>query len=217
MIASIITCRDFTKGKRLGLVRKLIVGAGAVASLFSGNVKADNFNAKCKYINPSTGTQVIKAVQFSQISGATEGDDPSYDVSFLAGPTPTVDFFIRNYIGDYGKDARGPNSTSDFYARVEGRGLSESITANLYFSKYIDENNFSWKNLIVELYNEGDVNNPANRLAIADGMDLVNKTASLPALTIHNGLSYQMIVKPRNYADLDFNQKVDFKDFATCA
>ena len=190
----------------------MILGAGAIVSFLSGDANADNFNVTCQYINPLTGKTVIKYVQSSQETGATEGYDPTHDATFTNGSSPTVDFFIRNSTGDYKKDARDPNSTSDFYARIEGRGFNGP--ANLEFTIDRDEGNFDWKNLIVELYNDGDVNDPNNKMGVYDGHDLVNGSVSFPTLTITNGLSYQILTKPRHCADLTLNQKIDANDLS---
>ncbi len=141
-------------------------------------------------------------------------------MSLLTPPNPTIDFYSKTDFGNYSWDARGPNSTTDFVLEISGRGLGAStktVNINAYFDPAMDEGNFDWKNLIVELYNEGDMNNPTNRLGVYDGHRLVNGTQSIPQLDVHEGLSYQLVVKPRNYADLDLNNKVNFKDQAILA
>lgn len=147
--------------------------------------------------------------------GATEGYDASMDVSFLQGPSPAIDFYFQNANGNFKTDAKGPNSTTDFYIRIEGRGLSVNIDANLDFSIWANgEGNFDWKNLIVELCDDGIIGSTATLIGTYDGHDLADGLVSIPALTIQNGLSYQLIIKPRHYADINGDQYVRLEDLA---
>jgi len=131
------------EGKKLGLVEIVTAGVMAVTSLLTGNAKADNFNQKFKY-----GT-TTKSATCSHIIGAVEGID-GYDVPFNSGsPTPTVDVWVRNSTGDYGKDARDPNSTTKFYTMISGRGISGTLSVTPSTSLFVNEDAFPWKNLTV--------------------------------------------------------------------
>src|SRR3989338_6460428 len=64
------------------------------------------------------------------------------------------------------------------------------------------------------MYNSGDVNNPSNIIKVYDAKGVYLGRDTLPSLTVSNGLSYQTITTPTNYAALDKNGRVDGKDFS---
>lgn len=191
----------------------LATGATVVYLLLGGtDVNADSYNVllTANGVNPTY-------IQAKNQSGAKEpGKGPdSKDSTFSKDPANSaIDFFLQNSDGDFTVDAREPNSTSDFYARIEGRGIPGTIDANLASQISEPEGNFDWKNIVIELYNSGNISNPSNRIGIYDGHDWANGSVSLPTLTIQNGLCYQLLIRPRHMADLDFNQRIGFGDFS---
>jgi hypothetical protein len=198
------------KAKKENLVRGILL---IIAFILGGtNTKAEYFRIRC------TSGLGSPSIRLGQVNGATEGPDGNYDAHYPPSPvTPRIDFYFQNPYGWFMIDARGPYSTTDFYARIEGVRIpgSMNVNANLSFSIYNDgQGNFAWKNLIVELYNNGDIQDPNNLIAVHDGYDLVAGSVSFSELTIINGLSYQLLIKPRNYADLDLNGIVNWKDLS---
>lgn len=199
------------KSKHTG---KVLVSCVILLGGLVGAIRADEYNILCN--GDGVPQTFIQAVQTDGAKEPGTGNDGK-DSFFMKAPSYTaIDFYLRNVDGDYSGDSRGPDSTSDFYARIEGRGISGSINANLVTQIWdpSGEGSFDWKNLVIELYNSGDVNIPANKIETYDGHDLADGTTSFQALTIQNGLCYQLLIKPRHYADLDFNQEINFKDFA---
>jgi hypothetical protein len=152
-------------------------------------------------------------------SGASDGED-SRDGSYLAAPSPYIDIFSKtnfNYPKDSLRgDCRSLNSTSNFLVPVSGRGLanSEDTDFRFRFSYFLGEDNFSWKNLVVELYNAGDINDKKNLLGTYDAHALAEGNAAFPTLQVDNGLSYQIVVKPRNWADFNLDNRVNLIDGA---
>jgi len=66
------------------------------------------------------------------------------------------------------------------------------------------------------LYNSGDVNEPNNLLGVYD-MKYMDKSNGKIPLIINNGLSYQLLVKFFNHADLNRDRKVNGLDYAIWA
>jgi hypothetical protein len=197
------------KTKKLNRVGRILLSIAI--SLGAPNAKAEYFRVKC---NSGIGSPSIR---LGHVNGATEGPDGNYDARYPPYPLGMtyIAFYFQNPYGWFMIDARGPNSTTDFYARIEGVLIPGSVNANLIFSIYNDgQGNFAWKNLIVELYNNGDIQDPNNLIAFHDGYDLVAGSVSFSELNVSNGLSYQLLIKPRNYADLDLNGIVNWKDFS---
>lgn len=184
--------------------------------LSGANAKAEYCRIDCKSIGANSPWIAV-----GHVNGAAEGHD-SRDAAFLQSPaSPRIDFYSKAPPNPYEDklkvDARGPNSTTYFNIKIEGAEISESVNADLSFQILDDgQGNFTWKNLIAELYNSGDVNDCNNLLARCDVKDLVMYGQKIP-LTIRNGLSYQLLIKPFNYADLNRNRRVDFNDFAIWA
>ena len=85
---------------------------------------------------------------------------------------------------------------------------------NFQFTDFGGENNFSWKNLVVELYDSNSIHDSNNLLGVFDAHDVANGDVNFPTLSVNNGLSYQLVVRPRNYADLNLDNKVNFLDKA---
>jgi hypothetical protein len=196
------------KAKKENLVRGILLITAFV--LGGANAKAEYFRVKC---NSGIGSPSIR---LGHVNGATEGPDGNYDAMYPPSPvTPRIDFYFQNPYGWFMIDARGPHSTTDFYARIEGVSIPGSVNANLIFSIYNDgQGNFAWKNLIVELYNNGDIQDSNNLIAVHDGYDLVAGSVIFSELNVSNGLSYQLLINPRNYADLDLNGIVNWKDLS---
>ncbi len=186
-----------------------------VFAFLGGDAKADSLDFVL------SGPQVFSAVRVQHLNGAIEPSDQidTYDDPFLQCPSPTIDFYSKTAFGRLSWDARGPNSTTDFVLEISGRGLSSTkeVSIDAYLDPAMYEGNFDWKNLIVELYNSGDINDPTNLLGTYDAYDLVDETTSFPELDVNNGLSYQLLIKPRNYADLDFDRRVNWADFPMLA
>jgi hypothetical protein len=201
-----------TNRKILNLVGRILLAA---ATIIGGAVaKAEYCRIDCTSIGANSPWRAI-----GHVNGASEGHD-SKDAAFLQSPaSPRIDFYSKvplspPYDDKLMVDARGPNSTTCFDLRIEGAEIPETIDANLSFRILDDgQGNFDWKNLIAKLYNGGDVNDCNNLIASYDIKDLVTYGQKIP-LTISNGLSYQLLIKPYNYADLDFNGKINWKDFA---
>jgi hypothetical protein len=115
-----------------------------------------------------------------------------------------------------GKQTNNANSTSNFMVEVNGRNMPglQNVNLEIKLSASYNENNFTWKNLVVELYNSGDINDPANRLGVYDAKDLASGKVVMPTLQVSEGLSYQLVIKPRNYADFNLDNSVDLADLA---
>lgn len=158
------------------------------------------------------------------ITGATEWFDPGKDDEILFGPEPAVDLYSIINDSNYPtkdklmRDSREPNSVTTFYSDVVGRGLSGAVDANIIPEIWYPEgeDNFDWKNLIGELYNSGDVNNPSNLISIHDFKYMDENSQTIP-ITVNNGLSHQLLVKPYNHADLNRDGRGNFLDFAIFA
>lgn len=198
------------EGKKLNLAGRVLLGLGVV--LNGIDAKAEYYRIDCKSVEANSPWAAV-----GHVNGAVEGHD-SKDGAFLQSPhNPRIDFYSKvplSYPYDKLKiDARGPNSTTYFDIKIEGAKILESIDANLSFQILDDgQDNFSWKYFIAELYNSGDVNEPNNLIASYDIKDLAEYGQKIPLTTISNGLSYQLLIKPYNYADLDRNRCVDFGD-----
>jgi hypothetical protein len=168
-----------------------------------------------------SGPQVYSVVRLQHLMGAIEpsAQIDTYDCPFNEAPSPTIDFYSETVFGRLSWDARGPNSTTDFSLEICGRGLSSTkeVSIDTYFDDGLYEGNFDWKNLIVELYNSGDINDPCNLLGTFDACDLASGTIPFPQLSVSNGLSCQLLIKPRNYADLNLSQRVNCADFSILA
>ena len=194
------------KGKTLGR----IVAIGLVTG--GGTTNGEYLDIICSSSLP------LAYVEAGHVNGAKEpGKGPDgKDATFPSNPSnPRIDFYLVNNDGNFTVDARDPYSTSDFYARIEGVGIpGGSITANLSASIWdpSGEGNFDWKNLVIELYDNGVIGSTANKIGTYDGHDLAAGSTSLPELTIQNGLCYQLIIKPRHNADLDLNQRIGLGD-----
>jgi hypothetical protein len=159
-------------------------------------------------------------VDIGQTTKALDGRD-GYDVDFLATPySSAVDAWMKVSFDPYflSRQTNNANSTCNYLVEVNGRNLGGPENVNLDFQLFpigsLKENNFTWKNLVVELYNAGDITDPANRLGVFDAKDLVSKKIIFPTLSVTEGLSYQLVVKPRNYADFNLDNSVDVADLA---
>jgi len=159
----------------------------------------------------------------AQHSTSFDEYDPK-DNPYLTLFTPFIDIWSKtnfNYPDpDYNhlsRDSRSANSTSNYLVEIRGRGLEtepENASMNFQFFNFYHENNFSWKNLVVELYDANGINEPNNLLGVFDAHDLANGDVNFPTLQVNNGLSYQIVVRPRNYADLNLDNQVNFVDKA---
>jgi len=194
----------------LGKTAKVVAGITVIG--LARKALAERLNIICNYSLPMT---YIKA---NHVNGATEEYDIGKDSLFVGGMVdpPAIDFYFQTNMSPphdkLSTNARGPNSMSEFYARIEGRGISGSVNANLEFSIFDDgQGNFDWKNFRVELYNENDISNLANKIAEYDAYDLVSGAVSMPTLSVHNGLSYQLKIIPSNMADIKRDSPSDKK------
>jgi hypothetical protein len=184
----------------------IAVIVSSVWALGVNTADAGGLNIKVVPQNPITKSQV----NLGHITPATEGWDGGSDYRFNnSSPSPAIDIISKVEYDPYylGGNYKGANSTSNYLVWVSGRGLESSEDVNLIFQFYNAnyENNFTWKNLIIELYNAGDINDPANRLGVYDAKDLASKKIIFPTLSVTEGLSYQLVVKPRNYADFNLD------------
>lgn len=153
-------------------------------------VSAEYFRVKC------TSGIGSPSVRFGYVDGATEGADGNYDALYPPSPvTPRIDFYLQNSGNDYMVDARGGDSISDFYARIDGVSITGTVNADLSFSLYDNgQSNFDGKDFNVELYNASDYTNPNNLIASYDIYDLINGNENFPELNITTGLSYQIVI-----------------------
>jgi hypothetical protein len=143
--------------------------------------------------------------------------DNSYDAIFIDSPyDSSVDIWARVSFGEnrLKRQVDNADSTSNYLVEVNGRSLGGSENVNLQFEMFPTwgENNFTWKNLVVELYNSGDIKDKANLLGVFDAEDLVSKRIVMPTLSVNEGLSYQIVVKPRNKADFNLDNLVNLTD-----
>jgi hypothetical protein len=155
-------------------------------------------------------------VDIGQIIKAKDGKD-GYDARFLASPnSPAVDAWAKVSFDPYflSRQMNNANSTSNYLIEVNGRNLAgpENVNLGIQMFPINGEDNFTWKNLVVELYNAGDIKDPANKLGVYDAKDLASKKIIFPTLSVTEGLSYQIVVKPRNYADFNLDNKVNIED-----
>lgn len=211
------------KGKKLGLVGRVILGVGALANIFSGNAKAGYFDTMFK--NPGMNNSVLG---IWHVNGATEGYG-FRDVTFSDGPEPALDIYSRPSIPSDEKlavDARPPTSMTTITSEISGRGLTSPKNAKLNFLFYdIGEDNFSWKNIIGELYQRIDDGKGSYKYALIDDYDIKNiMVRSDPNIyiSITNGItkgseffpSHKLNYKFFNHADLNRDRKVNFNDWA---
>jgi hypothetical protein len=196
---------------------KEIVTAIALPFIINNSAKADYCRIDCMSVETNSPWIAV-----AHINGASEGHDGK-DVDFLQSPhSPRIDFYSKvplsyPYDDKLKVDARGANSTTYFDIKIEGAEIPESIDANLSFLIWNDgQGNFSWKNLIAELYNSGDVNEPNNLISTYDMKYMDRSNGKIP-LIINNLLSYQLLIKFFNHADLNRDRKVNGLDFAIFA
>jgi hypothetical protein len=200
----------------ISINRAVIVATVALAlAIGTNSVYAGKFNIQVIPENAEVGRSQVGVCQ---ITMANDGND-GYDASFLASPNSSaVDAWAKVSFNPYFlyRQANNANSTSNFLVEVSGRGLGGPENVNLQFqmNPIYQQNNFTWKNLVVELYNNGDIKDPANRLGVYDAKDLVSKKIIFPTLSVTEGLSYQIVVRPRNYADYNLDNSVDIADLA---
>jgi hypothetical protein len=196
----------------------MLIGLG-VGEYFSNKA-----NAGCLYIQGNA--QVNNAsVIVNHVDGATEGYDMknNYDVVYLLPQQPYIDFYSEiNDINDPNhldvtklkRDSRPSESMSTIYTKIGGVGLPDQTDFKLSPSISLawGQNNFSWKNIIGELYNNGDVNDSNNLLGVYDMKHMDKIDAKIP-LVIDNGLSYQLLIKFFNHADFNRDRLIDKEDF----
>ena len=189
-----------------------IISAIALPFVFESNAKAGGLFLKIysSLMNPK--------MYINHINGATESYDYNYDAILPEDWPPTFDIYSKTLSPPpkdrLMKDSRPPESMSTITSEVFGVGLSSSIDGELdpLIYKPYGEDNFSWKNIIGELYNNGDINEPNNLLGIYDMKHMDSVDSKIP-LTINNGLSYQLLVKFFNHTDFDQDRRIDGLDF----
>lgn len=195
---------------------KEIVTAIALPFILEENANAGGLFLK---INSSLASPKI---YIEHINGATE-DYGSYDALFLEAWPPNFYIYSKTSYpppeDKLKKDARPPESMSTITSEIVGVGLSSPVTDSeldpLIYKPY-GQDNFYWKNIIGELYNNKDVNDSNNLLNVYDMKHMDKIDAKIP-LTINNGLSYQLLIKFFNHADLNRDRKVNGLDFAIWA
>jgi len=153
-------------------------------------VSAEYFRVKC------TSGIGSPSIRFGYTDGATENADGNYDALYPPSPvTPRIDFYLQNSGNNYMVDARGGDSITDFYARIDGVSITGITNADLSFSLYDNgQGNFDGKDFAVKLYNASDYTNPTNLIAAYDIYDLIDGYESFPELNITTGLSYQLVI-----------------------
>jgi len=205
---------------RFGLKELVLLGA----SLFATE-KANAGRLTLKIIPESDiGTTYTDLIHYSKSTDEEgRGDSP-----YVGADAPQIDMWSKtnfNYPCDrLSMDSRSADSTSNYLVEISGRELKtepENASINFRFTDFglpgEKENNFSWKNLVVELYDVNSINDSNNLLGVFDAHDLANGDVNFPSLFVNNGLSYQIVVRPRNYADLNLDNKVNFIDKAILA
>jgi hypothetical protein len=207
-------------GKKLGLVGKVILGAGAIASLFSGDAKANTLSTALDCDNPAVQTSSAQLTHHSQ--------PELFDMLFLDGHSPAIDIFYLDgstEMKGIGKLADSMETETDY---IRGRGLSAPVNAQLSaniseasFCGEFPENNMVNKKVIGELYDANGTSDPNDDILLGT-YDCWNMTESgyneIP-ITVRNGPSYRWLIKFYNTNLSDFNNdgKVDFKDWAILA
>jgi hypothetical protein len=197
-------------------INRTVMGA-IIASVLALGANVDAGQLRIMFV-PENVEVGRSRVQLGQISLANDGHD-GYDSRSLSSPYDSaVDTWAKVSFDPYflSNQINHANSTSNYLVEINGRNMPGPQNVNLEFLMYPigGENNFTWKNLVIELYNSGDINDPANKLGVYDAKDLVSKKTIFPTLSVTEGLSYQLVVKPRNYADFNLDNSVDIADLA---
>jgi hypothetical protein len=196
---------------KFGLKELLLIGASLFAAE-KANAGGLRLTVKSDLGQPYVG--------LTQYSKSIDGEDWK-DVLHPGGPATYIDIWAKtNFNSPYNhlkRDSRSADSVSNYLVEIRGRGLeTQPKNANIEFLFYdfYQENNFSWKNLVVELYDSNSIHDSNNCLGVFDAHDLANGDVNFPQLQVNNDLSYQIVVRPRNYADLNLDNKVNFLDKA---
>jgi hypothetical protein len=208
---------------------KEIVTAIALPFIFKSNVGAGTLNTRVvsSITKPYCKTQHISGAREPE-EGYDNGKDARFnDMQF----PPTIDIYSKINFDPYrlNTDARPPESTTTFNLEISGRGLTaqENIELKLSFSDYLG-NNFSWKNIIAELYQRIDDGEGSYTYTLIGNYDIKNiMVRSDPNIyiSINNGItqgdeffpSHKLNYSFYNHADLNRDRKVDGKDFAIWA
>lgn len=215
------------EGEKLGLIGKIILGVGAVASLFSGSAKAGYVDTMFK--NSGMNNSVLG---IWHVNGASEGYGFG-DATFNDGlPEPALYIYSRTSIPSHEKlavDARGLESMSTINGEISGRGLTSPVSKELEVTIYDDGENFANKKIIGEVYQRIDDGQGGYTYAKIGDYDIKNMNESRQTipLTISNGITKDSIFYPShkilykfyntNIADFNNDGKVDFKDYAEFA
>jgi hypothetical protein len=202
-----------TRTRMHNFINRAVMGA-IVASVLALGVNANAGGIRIKFFPENNIGWSI--VDLGQIANALDGKD-RYDVNFLGSPySSAVDAWAKVSFEPYflQRQTNNAKSTCNYLIEINGRNLAgpENVNLDIQMFPINGEDNFTWKNLVVELYNAGDIKDPANKLGVYDAKDLVSKKIVMPTLSVTEGLSYQLVVKPRNYADFNLDNKVNIED-----
>jgi hypothetical protein len=191
--------------------------------LLSLVIFCDNVNGKylCVY-NMGTTTGVGGSnMTIRHISGAEEMYDKTDFPWSNALPNPE-DRWLKIYSDPYGVeldgDSRPVNSTTPIHLKLSV--VKNPVTSPNKLKFYItDYTNFTWKNIIAEQYGLGDVNEPNDIKASYDVKQSVGQSIWLNELVNqYPDVVYDnWMIRFYNHADLNRDQKVDFKDYAIWA
>jgi len=134
--------------------KKLVISV-ALPLIFVNNVDA----ARLDVYNGSTSVS-YSYMNIKHISGATEGQDWSYDGIYLESPNLLQIYSHNDYSGfDYFVDARPADSTTTYDLHLKNTGFFGTADNMLRFVMKNDDN-FKWKNIFL-----GDANDSDNIVA----------------------------------------------------
>ena len=220
MITSIITCRDFSKGKKLGLVGKLIFGVGALV----GIARADSIDVN-NVVNSHQINNDVRILHVSEITypGVSDGLDGYDNSEFMYLENCSGLCSDVNSVGLW-KDFR-PNTSKRFFdLKLKYKGEVTGEIGNYLNFKFVNTNHFGNKPIIFQ--QTSNTNNPDKfypvvdvRRAIAQNGGIV-PLKELVAGTYFPDVPYgsgDLEIGTRILADIDDNGKVDFKDYSLLA
>lgn len=155
------------------------------------------------------------------ISGAEELYDTT-DFPWSRAPPNPEDSWLKIYSDPYGEeldgDSRPSNSTTPVHLKLSV--VKNPVTSpNKIKIDIKDYTSFTWKNIIVEQYGLGDVNEPNNIKVSYDIKQCTGQSILLDELVNQSpDVVYDnWMIRFYNHADLNRDQKVDFKDYAIWA
>lgn len=199
-------------------VGAMIIGLSA-GVYFVGKTTPKAYGGELRVYNRSDvvtyGNSYLK-----HIEGATESYDNGMDSEWLESPnTLQIYSYNPNCLPTTDKlstDARDSNSLTTFNLELYNKGFQGTANNYLRFRIY-DNNNFEWKNIFLCGANDSNdvIADVKNLIAVGGGTfgryDLPDVQGS------QTGVYDKRKIIPKNHADLNRDNKVNFKDYAIYA